>query len=106
MLSIRNLNNNYGTIYFNINISEPNVTKSLIEEYCQSGASMVIFDFNGLSFEQSRKMLLEIRQGVFNYSHKKNNQVPYSMTLVLDLGGSCITTGRIFHTTVINIDII
>ncbi|XP_060844178.1 pyruvate kinase-like [Rhopalosiphum padi] len=78
---------------------QPNVTKSLIEEYCQSGASMVIFDFNGLSFEQSRKMLLEIRQGVFNYSHKKNNQVPYSMTLVLDLGGSCITTGRIFHTT-------
>ncbi|XP_026820471.1 pyruvate kinase-like [Rhopalosiphum maidis] len=77
----------------------PNVTKSLIEEYCENGVSMVIFDFNGLSFEQSRKMVLEIRQGVFNYSHKKNNQVPYSMTLVLDLGGSCITTGRIFHTT-------
>ncbi|XP_008185335.1 pyruvate kinase isoform X3 [Acyrthosiphon pisum] len=76
-----------------------NVTRSLIEEFCESGASMVIFDFNGLSFEQSRKMVYEIRQGVFNYSLKKNNRVPYSMTLVLDLEGSCITTGSIFHTT-------
>ncbi|CAI6353367.1 unnamed protein product [Macrosiphum euphorbiae] len=76
-----------------------NVTRSLIKEFCESGASMVIFDFNGLSFEQSRKMVYEIRQGVFNYSLKKNNRVPYSMTLVLDLEGSCITTGSIFHTT-------
>ncbi|XP_060866433.1 pyruvate kinase-like [Metopolophium dirhodum] len=76
-----------------------NVTRSLIEEFCESGASMVIFDFNGLSFEQSRKMVYEIRQGVFNYSLKKNNRVPYSMTLVLDLEGSCITTGSIFQTT-------
>ncbi|CAI6347792.1 unnamed protein product [Macrosiphum euphorbiae] len=76
-----------------------NVTRSLIEEFCESGASMVIFDFNGLSFDQSRKMVYEIRQGVFNYSLKKNNRVPYSMTLVLDLEGSCITTGSIFHTT-------
>jgi len=81
------------------------VTKGLIEEFCERGVSMVIFDFNGLTFEQSRKMLLEIRQGAFNYSLKKNNQVPYSITLVLDLGGSCITTGSIFHTTVINIHI-
>jgi len=83
-----------------------NVTEWLIEEFCERGASMVIFDFNGLSFEQSRKMILEIRQGVFNYSLKNNNQVPYSMTLILDLGGSCITTVSIFLTTVINIDII
>ncbi|CAH1731973.1 hypothetical protein AGLY_015454 [Aphis glycines] len=75
-----------------------NVTKGLIEEFCERGVSIVIFDFSGLSFEQSRKMVFEIRQGVFNYSLKKNNQVPYSMTLVLDLGGSCITTGSIFHT--------
>ncbi|KAL5240901.1 hypothetical protein ACI65C_008311 [Semiaphis heraclei] len=75
------------------------VTRSLIEEFCESGASMVIFDFNGLSFEQCRKMILEIRQGVFNYSLKKNNRVPYSMTLVLDLEGSCITTGSILNTT-------
>ncbi|XP_022172345.1 pyruvate kinase-like [Myzus persicae] len=76
-----------------------NVTRSLIEEFCENGASMVVFDFNGLSFEASRKMVFEIRQGVFNYSLKKNNRVPYSMTLVLDLEGSCITTGSIFHTT-------
>jgi len=82
------------------------VTKGLIEEFCEKGASMVIFDFNGLSFEQSRNMVFEIRQGVFNYSLKNNNQVPYSMTLVLDLGGSCITTGSLFLTTVININII
>ncbi|KAL4142261.1 hypothetical protein QTP88_004755 [Uroleucon formosanum] len=75
------------------------VTRNLIEEFCESGASMVIFDFNGLSFEQCRKMVFEIRQGVFNYSLKKNNRIPYSMTLVLDLEGSCITTGSIFHTT-------
>lgn len=84
-------------------ISVPNVTRGLIEEFCKRGASMVIFDFNGLSFEQCRKMVFEIRQGVFNFSLKNNNQVPYAMTLVLDLGGSCITTGRIFHTTVIHI---
>jgi len=53
-----------------------NVTKGLIEEFCERGASMVIFDFNGLSFEQSQKMVFEIRQGVFNYSLKNNNQVP------------------------------
>ncbi|CAI6376921.1 unnamed protein product [Macrosiphum euphorbiae] len=47
-----------------------NVTRSLIEEFCESGASMVIFDFNGLSFEQSRKVVYELRQGVFNYSLK------------------------------------
>ncbi|XP_026820468.1 pyruvate kinase-like [Rhopalosiphum maidis] len=76
-----------------------NVNKGLIEEFCERGVSMVIFDFNGLTFEQSRKMVFEIRQGVFNYSLKKNNQIPYSITLVLDLGGSCITTGSIFHTT-------
>ncbi|XP_025198002.1 pyruvate kinase-like [Melanaphis sacchari] len=76
-----------------------NVTKRIIEELCERGVSMVIFDFNDLSFEQSQKMVLEIRQGIFNYSLKKNNQIPYSMTLVLDLEGSCITTGSIFHTT-------
>lgn len=90
---------------FYIIISALNVTKGLIEEFCERGVSIVIFDFSGLSFEQSRKMVFEIRQGVFNYSLKKNNQVPYSMTLVLDLGGSCITTGSIFHTKVISIDV-
>ncbi|KAE9541213.1 hypothetical protein AGLY_004458 [Aphis glycines] len=75
-----------------------NVTRNVIEEFCESGASVVIFNFNGLSFEQSRKMVFEIRQGVFNYSLKKNNRVPYSMTLVLDLGGSVITTGSILDT--------
>jgi len=93
------------TIVFTIIILVHTVNRSLIEEFCESGASMVIFDFNGLSFEQCRKMILEIRQGVFNYSLKKNNRVPYSMTLVLDLEGSCITTGSILNTTVINIDI-
>ncbi|XP_060835514.1 pyruvate kinase-like [Rhopalosiphum padi] len=73
-----------------------NVTKSLIEELCESGASVVIFNFDGLSFEQSQKMVLEIRHGVFNYSLKKNNYIPYPMTLILDLGGSIITTGSIF----------
>ncbi|XP_026806465.1 pyruvate kinase-like [Rhopalosiphum maidis] len=75
-----------------------NVTKSVIEEICESGASVIIFNFNGLSFEQSQKMVFEIRQGIFNYSLKKNNHVPYSMTLMLDLGGSTITTGSIFDT--------
>jgi len=78
------------------------VTRNLIEEFCENGASVLIFNFNGLSFEQSRKMVFEIRQGVFNYSLKKNNRVPYSMTLVLDLGGSVITTGSILDTKVIH----
>jgi len=78
------------------------VTRNVIEEFCESGTSVVIFNFNGLSFEQSRKMVFEIRQGVFNYSLKKNNRIPYSMTLVLDLGGSVITTGSILDTKVIH----
>lgn len=78
------------------------MTRNVIEEFCESGASVAIFNFNGLSFEQSRKMVFEIRQGVFNYSLKKNNRVPYSMTLILDLGGSVITTGSILDTKVIH----
>jgi pyruvate kinase len=81
------------------------VTKSLIEELCENGASVVIFNFDGLSFEQSQKMVLEIRQGVFNYSLKKNNYIPYPMTLILDLGGSIITTGSISDTKVIHFNI-
>lgn len=60
---------------------------------------MLVFDFNNLSKEQCRKMVHEIRQGVFNYS-LKNCRVPYSMALVLDLRGPSITTGTILNAKV------
>lgn len=69
----------------------------MIEELCEKGLSMVMFDFIGLTQEQSRKLIYEIRQGVFNYSSNKNFRVPYSLTLVLDLGGSRILTGTIMN---------
>lgn len=79
--------------------SASNVTRDLIEGFCERGASMVVFDFNGLTYEQCRKMVYEIRQGVFNYS-LKTDRVPYSMATVLDLSGQRITTGNIFNTKV------
>lgn len=72
----------------------------MIEELCEKGLSMVMFDFIGLTQEQSRKLVFEIRQGVFNYSSNKNCRVPYSLALVLDLGGSRILTGTIMNTKV------
>lgn len=61
---------------------------------------MVVFDFNGLSYEQCRKIVNETRQGVFDYSVNNNFRVPYSLALVLDLGGPRITTGNIYNTKV------
>jgi len=72
----------------------------MIEEFCERGVSMVMFDFHDLSYEQSRQMIYDIRQGVFNYSLHKNDQIPYSLTLVLDLIGSRIITGTIYNTNV------
>lgn len=77
----------------------PSITESLIEGFCERGASMVVFDFNDLTYEQCRKMVYEIRQGVFNYS-LKTDRVPYSMATVLDLSGPRITTGNIFNAKV------
>lgn len=76
------------------------MTKNLIEELCKKGASMVVFDFQGQFYEQSRKMVYDVRQGVFNFSLNKNDRVPYSLTLVLDLGGPRIVTGTVVETNV------
>lgn len=76
------------------------MTRDLIENYCERGVSMVVFNINGLSYQDSRKMVYEINQGVFNYSLNKNDRIPYSLSLVLDLAGSCIITGTIFKTKV------
>ncbi|VVC45084.1 Pyruvate kinase,Pyruvate kinase-like, insert domain,Pyruvate/Phosphoenolpyruvate kinase-like [Cinara cedri] len=73
-----------------------NVTKDVIEELCERGVSMVLFDFNKLLYVQRRKMVLEIRQGVFNYSFR-TNRVPYSLSLVLCLNGTSIMTGNILN---------
>lgn len=61
---------------------------------------MVVFDVNGLSYQDSRKMVYEINQGVFNHSLNKNDRIPYSLSLALDLVGSSILTGTIFKTKV------
>lgn len=61
---------------------------------------MVVFDINGLSYQDSRKMVYEINQGVFNYSLNKNDRIPYSLSLVLDLSGPTIITGTILKTKV------
>lgn len=81
-------------------VSVPDVTQGLIEEFCERGVSMVMFDFHGLSYEQCRKMLKDIRQGVFNYSLHRNHHVPYSMALVLDLMGTRMMTGTVSNTEV------
>lgn len=63
---------------------------------------MVVFDFYGLSAKQCTTMIDEIRNGVFKYSLHKNNKKPYSMTQVLDLGGSRILTGSVLNAKVNN----
>lgn len=85
--------------FFSSIVTVPNVTRDVIEGLCESGVSMVLFDFNGLSFEQSRKMIYEIRQGVFDFS-LRTDKVPYSLSLVLRLKGTSITTGTIFQSQV------
>lgn len=87
-------------IFFFLVVPVHNVTSDIIETFCERGVSMVIFDFHDLTYEQSRKMVYEIRQGVFNYSLNKNDQIPYSLALVLDLVGSRIITGTIYTTKV------
>lgn len=59
-----------------------------------------MFDFHGLSYEQCRKMVKDIRQGVFDYSVHKNHRVPYSLALVLDLVGTRVTTGTVSNAEV------
>lgn len=76
------------------------MTRDLIEKYCERGVSMVVFDINDLSYQDCRKMVYEINQGVFNYSLNKNDRIPYSLSLVLDLTGPSIMTGTIFKTKV------
>lgn len=81
-------------------VSVPNVTKELIEEFCERGVSMVVLDFDGLSHDQCQTMVDEIRQGIFNYSLNKNHRIPYSLALVLDLRGPRIMTGTVFNSKV------
>jgi len=78
----------------------PDVTQGLIEEFCERGVSMVMFDFHGLPYERCRKMVRDIRQGVFSYSLHKNHRVPYSLALVLDVVGTRMVTGTVSNTQV------
>ncbi|XP_050527313.1 pyruvate kinase-like isoform X2 [Daktulosphaira vitifoliae] len=77
----------------------PNITQDLISQFCEKGVSMVMVGFNELSNEECQKMIYEIRQGVFKYS-VKNNQIPYSLAIVLNLEGNQIITGSIIRTKV------
>lgn len=56
---------------------------------------MVVFNFNGITHDQCRRMVNEIRHGVYNYSLHKNNWVPYSLALALEIGGPRIVTGTV-----------
>lgn len=78
----------------------PDVTKEQIEKFCEKGVSMVVFSFNGLSRELCRKMVNEIRLGIFNFSLEKNDRIPYSMALVLNLDGIGFRTGSVSSTKV------
>lgn len=90
----------YPSVRYVPSVLVPNVTKELIEEFCERGVSMVVFDFDDLSHDQCQSMVDEIRQGVFNYSLNKNHRVPYSLALVLDLKGPRIMTGTVFNSKV------
>lgn len=56
---------------------------------------MVVFNFNGITHDQCRRMMNEIRHGVYNYSLHKNKCVPYSLALALEIGGPRIVTGTV-----------
>lgn len=78
-----------------VSVSGPDVTSNLIEEFCERGVSMVVFNFNGVTHDQCRRMVNEIRHGVYNYSLNKNMWVPYSLALALEIGGPRIVTGTV-----------